>query len=309
MTNDDLARQAGGVSRYFKSADGLNLHIRDYRRPDLRDDRPPDSLAAPVVCLPGLARTGDDFFRLAERLSGNGRRVLAFDCRGRGKSDWDGDWRGYAIPVECDDIRTGLADAGVERAHFVGTSRGGLQIMALAASAPNLILSAVFNDIGPVIESAGLEAIRSYVGRLPVFASFAQAAEAFQRQFGASFPALEAGDWDIYARLTFEERDGGLRLRYDPRLAQTLAPGEAERAPVWPLFEALANRPILVLRGENSLLLAPSTVEEMRRRHPGCEALSVPGQGHAPMLLDAATLEAVIDFIARADRSRADAPD
>ena len=70
---------------------------------------------------------------------------------------------------------------------------------------------------------------------------------------------------------------------------------------LWPQFEALAPVPVLAIRGENSDLLSAQTLAEMARRHPLFEAMTVPGQGHAPLLRDEPTLARIEGFIARVD--------
>lgn len=292
------------VSRFYTSADGLTLHARDYG--------PADSRALPVVCLPGLARTAADFDVLARRLAAGGpaapaRRVLALDYRGRGLSDWDPDWHHYDIAVEHGDILAVLAGAGIESAAFVGTSRGGLHVMVLATQKPALLRAAVLNDIGPVVENEGLRRISGYVGKLPQPASWAEAAALFRSMNGARFPALSEADWDAYAHLTLQEKDGRLVARYDPALMKTFEGVDLDKPgpTLWPQFDALAPIPLLVIRGANSDLLSQATFEEMARRHEGAEALLVPGQGHAPLLLDAPTVSQIVGFIARADAGAA----
>lgn len=256
-----------------------------------------------MVCLPGLARTAADFDRLARRLSRSGRRVGALDYRGRGLSDRDPDWRRYDIKIESEDIQTALTAAGIERAIFVGTSRGGLHVMALAAFRPTLIRAAVLNDIGPIIEAAGLARIRGYVGKLPKLTSWSDAVDMFKGMFGGQFSALDPSDWETYARLTFEEKDGALIPRYDTRLLRTLdeLDLDAPLPQLWPQFDGLANVPLLAIRGANSDLLSPATLAAMAARHPRCETLVVPGQGHAPLLLDEPTLSRIADFVEKVD--------
>ena len=261
----------------------------------------PSSGATPVVCLPGLARTAADFDALAQRLAVGGRFVAALDYRGRGLSDYDADWRNYSIAVENCDLRSLLDAAGIARAIFVGTSRGGLHVMALAAERPQLLAGAVLNDIGPVIEPAGLARIRSYVGKLPKPASWPDAAALFKGLFRAQFPAPEDRDWETYARGTLVEKDGELVPAYDPRLSLTLEE-IAPRAPTpdaWALFDRLSGVPLLAIRGANSDLLSPATLEAMASRHPRCETLVVPGQGHAPLLLDEPTQSVIERFVAK----------
>jgi pimeloyl-ACP methyl ester carboxylesterase len=124
----------------------------------------------------------------------------------------------------------------------------------------------------------------------------------FRQVFGAQFTALSDADWLAYARLTLEEKGGRLAPRYDPRLAKVLEGLDLE-APIpdlWGQYEGLANVPLLVIRGENSDLLSPATLDEMLRRHPGAQSLVVPGQGHAPLLRDETTIDRICAFVAAA---------
>jgi pimeloyl-ACP methyl ester carboxylesterase len=285
-----LSQSSAFRSRFFTAADGLRLHMRDYG--------PRAANTLPVVCLPGLARTAADFDSLASSL-GTSRRVVALDYRGRGLSERDRNWKNYDIRVENGDILDILTAAGIDGAIFVGTSRGGLHILTLAATRPTLLRGAVLNDIGPVIEAKGLMRIRGYVGTLPQPSSWTDAIDLLKATASAQFTALDKADWDAYARSTFEERKGHFVLQYDPMLKKGLEALDLETAlpDLWPLFDCLRDIPMLVIRGENSDLLAPATVEEMLRRHPGAEFHSVPGQGHAPLLRDRATIERIAHFV------------
>ena len=279
-------------NRFVTSADGLRLRYLDY---------PGRSAGAPVVCLPGLTRAADDFARLAAVLASDGRRVLALDYRGRGESQWDADWTHYTLDVEQDDILRALADAGVETAVFVGTSRGGLHTMRFAQSQPGVVRAAVLNDIGPSINLSGLLGIKRYVGKLPPLGSMADAVGLMRLTAGATFSSVSPEEWEIYARHTFVLKDGRIELRYDPELARTLDEVTPDMAPYdfWEAFEALARGPVLTLRGENSDLLTPEILAKMARSAPGMEHYIVTGQGHAPLLLDAPTIGRVVEFIRR----------
>ncbi|KPQ10609.1 MAG: putative hydrolases or acyltransferases (alpha/beta hydrolase superfamily) [Saliniramus fredricksonii] len=284
---------AGYRSRFVSAADGLVLHLRDYG--------PIDSALTPVVCLPGIARTAYDFHDLARALSGaeTPRRVLALDYRGRGLSQHDRNWRNYDIGIEMDDCLAAMTAMGVHQANFVGTSRGGLVTMAIAAARPTAIRAAVFNDIGPVIEPKGLMRIRGYVGKLPVPRDFTQAVEIMQTISDKQFPGLDDEGWMKLARGTWQEKDGKLVPVYDPALLKGLAGLDLEKPlpPLWTLFAALSHAPLLVLRGAHSDILSNETLREMEKRHPACETHSVPGQGHAP-LLDGEAAARIVDFIA-----------
>lgn len=264
---------------FVSAADGLRLYARDYG-PDLGE-------ALPVVCLPGLARTSEDFHALAEALAHDGtrpRRVLALDYRGRGRSEWDKDWRNYDVRIELNDTLQVLTVAGIEAAVFVGTSRGGLITMALGAVRPTLLRGAVLNDVGPVIEGKGLARIRGYIGKLPQPRTMQEAGQILRRMSDAQFPLFTDEQWERMARGTWAEEDGRLVLRYDPSLMKTLEAFDLEMPlPVlWPLFEGLASIPVLAIRGGNSDLLTAATLKTMQDKHPRLTAITVPDQGHAP---------------------------
>ncbi len=288
------------ADRYATSSDGLRLHYRDVGRGEAG--------ALPVVCLPGLTRTAVDFEVLAAHLSGGGaagprRRVLSLDYRGRGGSDHDPDASHYSVPVEAGDVLAVLLDAGVAEAVFVGTSRGGLITMVLSTVRPEMIRGAVLNDIGPVLEPAGLDRIRGYVGRLPAPTGWDDAVRIVKSYAASQFPGLDDDDWLYFARTTYAERDGVLSGRYDPALTEALrALDPATPIPaMWPQFEGLSDVPVLVVRGATTDLLSEETAAEMARRHPDCALLTVPGQGHAPLLHDPATLARIAAFAARCD--------
>lgn len=285
-------------SLFFSAPDGLKLHALAAG--------PRLSERLPVVCLPGLARTVEDFRELIEALASDAkrpRRVLALDSRGRGLSAHDPEPKNYSVPVEVGDVLALLDSQGIERAVFVGTSRGGILTMAMGAARPRAVAGAVLNDIGPVIEMAGLIRIKSYVGRLPQPRDLKDAARLLRAVMGSQFPGWDDRDWENYAGRTWEQTERGLMPRYDPALAQALSnvdPGEP--APVlWPQFDALAGVPIFVIRGEHSDILSPATIEAMRARRNGIEVLEVAGQGHAPVLTEPRTITPIVRFAAKCD--------
>ncbi|MEN9707973.1 MAG: hypothetical protein RIQ68_381 [Pseudomonadota bacterium] len=279
------------TSRFHTSADGLRLHLRDYVAQEMR--------GLPVVCLPGLARTADDFDAVARALVRNGRRVVAIDYRGRGLSDHDPDPKKYDLAVESADIQLMLAAENITQAIFLGTSRGGIHAMLFAAFRPELLAGVILNDIGPVLEPAGLIRIKGYVGKLPRPKNWDEAVAMFKQVSGAQFPALNDADWHAYARLTLEEKEDGLVARYDPALARALDAYDPTKPmpDLWAQYEALTGFPLLAIRGETSDLLSSAVFEEMQARHPQAQAFTVSGQGHAPLLLDQPSIERICAFI------------
>ncbi|MDX8456584.1 alpha/beta hydrolase [Mesorhizobium sp. VK9D] len=265
----------------YTALDGLKLHARIYGEVNMD--------TWPAVCLPGLTRNARDFHELALYLSSKAkspRKVVAFDYRGRGQSDYDPDIGHYNVGVEAGDVLAGLSALGIEQAAFIGTSRGGLIIHVLGALKPAVLRAIVLNDIGPAIEAEGLAHIRSYLDRAPKPKTFAEAAAAQRRVHGADFPTLTDADWARMVAAICRETDAGWVPDFDPALVDTLAGVDFNKPlpDLWPQFDALAAMPLLVVRGANSKLLSAATLDEMRRRHPGMEAIIVEGQGHAPFL-------------------------
>ncbi|MDR3461766.1 MAG: alpha/beta hydrolase [Beijerinckiaceae bacterium] len=282
----------------YTALDGLRLHLRDYD--------PGSARRPPAVCLPGLTRNADDFASLARALafdSATPRRVVAFDYRGRGLSAYDPDWRNYNLAVERGDILGGLALLGIEKAHVIGTSRGGLQILSMAAEHRTLFQSVVLNDIGPVLEIAGLARIKSYIGSTARPRDYAEAIALLKAGAARNFPGLSPAEWRIFAAAVFGADEANLAPRYDPELAHALDSLDLnEPIPdLWAQYDALNGLPLLTIRGEMSDLLSPQTFAAMGARWPGCELLEVPGQGHAPLLADSRSIATIEAFLAKAD--------
>ena len=294
----------GTIFRPFRffSADGLVLAGRDYAPLGPTDRRP-------VVCLPGLTRNSRDFEPVAARLVGGSgatppRRVVTFEFRGRGASQYDADPTRYNVVQELTDTRLGLSLLGIEKITALGTSRGGIVTMIAGAVAPGLVEAAIINDIGAEVDLAGLMRIKGYVGRpIPETFSWDDVVATMKLANRDEFPALDDAGWQRFARRLHRDVGGRPALDYDPRLAETLAAitPETPMPDLWPAFDTLADAPVLVLRGALSDILSAETVAKMAERHPGLEAIEVADQGHAPLLEDAPTLDAIVDFLDRAE--------
>lgn len=273
---------------WYRVPDGLRLHYRDY---------PGSDALPPLLCLPGLTRNARDFEAFGE-LHSPRFRVLALDYRGRGESDHDPLPARYVPLTYAGDVVQLLDRLTVDRAIFVGTSLGGLVAMTVAATAPQRIAGAILNDVGPELSAEGLERIRSYVGKEVRFAGWDEAA----RDIAANNRGIPADwtrdDWIRAARRACREDEDGVIFDYDPAIALPFAaPPPSPPVDLWPLFEALARHPLLVLRGEHSDLLSPDAFERMIGAAPGASFVTVPGAGHAPMLDEPAAVVAIDAFL------------
>lgn len=274
------------------SADGLTLRYRDYPG---RTDRPP------LLCIPGLTRNSRDFEPVVDAFAGEWR-VICVDFRGRGQSDYAKDSASYNPLVYAADILALLDHAGLDRVVAIGTSLGGIVAMLLAMQTPGRLAAVVLNDIGPEIDPAGLTRIRGYVGQGRSFPTWMHAARGLREQGGAVHPDYAITDWlRLAKRLMCVGSSGRIVFDYDMKIAEALydAP-EAEAADLWPMFAALAGRPVLVIRGELSDILPAATLGRMAREVPELEAITVPRVGHAPTLDEPEARQAIARLLAKA---------
>ena len=248
---------------------------------------------AAVLCLPGLTRNGRDFDHVASHLDA---RLIRLDARGRGRSD-HADPATYTVPQETSDVLSLMDHLGLDRAAILGTSRGGLVAMMLAATAKDRLTGVALNDIGPEVAEAGLAKIRDYVGTPPPYRTLASAARARAATW-TGFCDVPPSRWLAEVRNHYAEGPDGLTLRYDPRLRGAVAT-DAPMPDLWPLFDALAGLPLALIRGVNSDILTERTADEMARRRPDMIRAEVPGRGHVPFLDEPQALAALHDWLDR----------
>ena len=286
---------------FCQSADGLKLHAKVIG--------PDNSTALPVLCLPGLTRTTDDFDEIARAIATNPaapRKVVSVDYRGRGLSDYDPDPAKYAVPVEFGDVLAIAASLGISRAILLGTSRGGLISMAMAAAKPDLLAGVILNDIGQALEIGGPMKIKGYIANPPPRQTWDEAARGLKELFGSVFPSLTDDEWMAWARRAFREKaGGGLERTYDLKISHTLDGLDPSNPlpQVWELFDAMAGVPLMLIHGALSDLLSVQGVQDMMARRPDIDLVTVTDQGHAPLLADKPTMDRIVAFCQRCDKS------
>jgi pimeloyl-ACP methyl ester carboxylesterase len=276
---------------YWSSSDGLRLHFRDYAG---------DPSRPPIVCIPGLTRNARDFEGVAERLAGRWR-LLCVDLRGRGSSEHAKDPMSYVPARYADDIEDLLREQGLARAVFFGTSLGGIVTMLLAQRGNSRIAGALINDIGPVLETRGLDKIRGYVGRSQNWPTWLHAARAIKEAQTDRYPDWSIEDWITYAkRLCRLTVNGRVVFDYDMRIAEPFkVPGGEAGFDMWDAWRGLADVPTLLLRGELSDLLSAETEQRMAQEVPTLETVLVPRVGHAPTLDEPIAAAAIERFLVR----------
>jgi pimeloyl-ACP methyl ester carboxylesterase len=282
---------ASWTDRYWNSAEGLRLHYRDYAGPH---DQPP------ILCIPGLTRNARDFEAVAARYAGDWR-VICVDLRGRGESENDPDSSRYGPPWYAADVLKLLDQLGIADAVFIGTSLGGIVTMLMAATDTDRIAGALLNDVGPQIDAAGLDRIATYVGKDTRFSGWDEAIEAIAERNRQIYPRWSRSDWSVFVHRICHEEGGQIRFSYDSRIVDNFeAARAAEPVDGWPLLQALAGRPVAILRGELSDLLSKDTAEKMAALlGEDAELVTVPAVGHAPALDEPESLAAIDRLLQR----------
>ena len=289
----------GYRERWLPAQDGLKLYFRDYLPPGGVTGGGPAASATPVLCLPGVSRNSKDFAPLAQRLS-QGRRVICPDYRGRGRSQYDPDWRHYHPPVYVDDIRHLLCALGVHRVHVIGTSLGGILAMVMAVAMPGTVAGAVLNDIGPEIDISGLAKIIDYLSDDTPLPDWDAVVGRLRETF-PDLPARSPEDWLTIARNTYKDSPGGgLVHDWDHAIVNQFAKALGGKVSLWPLFKALERVPVLTVRGALSNILSGKTLRRMAETLPGMAQVTVEDCGHPPSLTEANVLEALDVHLARA---------
>jgi pimeloyl-ACP methyl ester carboxylesterase len=249
----------------------------------------------PLLCLPGLVRTGADFSEVA-RAVGAGRRVVAPDYAGRGGSGRSADVARYAPEACLRDVLDLCAALHLHEVIAIGTSFGGLLGMGIATARPSMLRGMVLNDIGPEIGTAGGDFVRRFVAEDPALPDLDACVTYLRERLPLLSLATDAA-WRRMAALTYAPAtDGRFRPVWDTAIAKLL---NRPPPPLWSLFGALAHVPLLLAWGEVSDILLPATVAAMRAARPDMAVVSLPGIGHAPTLTEPPVLRALATFLER----------
>ena len=175
---------------------------------------------------------------------------------------------------------------------------GGLIAMVMNTAMSGVFSHVVLNDIGPELCDEGLNRIKGYVGQGEPVTTWTEAVAYNRRINEVAFPALSDEGWEQFARQIFKEIDGVPVLDYDPRISEAVNAEDSDAVPpdLWPVFDLLAQQPLMLVRGALSDLLDDRITAEMQRRVPSMAYLEVADVGHAPMLKDEAVIAAIEAF-------------
>lgn len=249
-----------------------------------------------LLCVHGLTRNSLDFERMAQSLSSH-YRVIAPDVVGRGESDSLVDPMGYNTVTYAADMITLIAHLNVPQVDWLGTSMGGMIAMLLAGQPNSPIRRLILNDVGPTLSLEALKRIVGYVGSPYEFADL-ETARRYVRLIFTPFALKTEADWDALIDSTLKPLpNGGYRFNYDKNISKPLqAALLGTDINLWPMYDRI-QCPTLLLHGELSDLLSPTTALEMTQRGPCATLKTVAGVGHAPMLMSDDQIALVRDFL------------
>lgn len=249
-----------------------------------------------LLCVHGLTRNSLDFERMAQSLSSR-YRVIAPDVVGRGESDSLVDPMGYNTVTYAADMITLIAHLNVPQVDWLGTSMGGMIAMLLAGQPNSPIRRLILNDVGPTLSLEALKRIVGYVGSPYEFADL-ETARRYVRLIFTPFALKTEADWDALIDSTLKPLpNGGYRFNYDKNISKPLqAALLGTDINLWPMYDRI-QCPTLLLHGELSDLLSPTTALEMTQRGPCATLKTVAGVGHAPMLMSDDQIALVRDFL------------
>lgn len=248
---------------------GLNFQVTEWGVVD----------AHPVVMLHGIRGYSDTFEGVAQALL-PGSRVIAFDQRGRGGTDWDPQ-RNYYTDTYVADL-AGVVDAlGLDQFDLLGHSMGGINAIVYAAQHPQRVRRLLIEDAGPGAfdSSPGATRIRKELATTPAVFETWDAATAFMRALRPT--VTEAARQQRLHNMLKQMTDGRFTWRYDHAgiSATRLNPDPARVPDLRPHVAAIACK-TLVVRGGRSDYLQPEMVQAMQALNPNIQSVDIPDAGH-----------------------------
>lgn len=251
---------------------------------------------ATVILAHGGGQTRHSWSRAFERLVERGYRVLNYDARGHGDSQWSPD-NCYPIERRWADLE-GIVAEQTGPVAVVGASMGGGTALFGVSRAfrPRAL---VLVDIAPQSERAGMQRVRDFMASgVEGFASIDEAADAV----AAYNPARERpGNNSGLKRNLRQSGDGRWYWHWDPGMLNVDI--DIERSKMAQTVEGLKaarTLPVLLVRGLQSDVVTDRTVTAFRAQIPDIEVVDVSGAGHmvAGDKNDAFN-QAVLDFLYR----------
>jgi pimeloyl-ACP methyl ester carboxylesterase len=204
-------------------------------------------------------------------LTQSGRRVIAYDNRGHGKSEKSYDPEVYGAPTMAEDARRLLDHLGIARADVLGYSMGARIATFLALAHPERVRSLILGGLG-------INVVRGVVGSGPI----AKALEA---------PRIE----DVTNDTARSFRAFAEQTKSDLKALAACIRGPREK--ITPERLATLKAHTLIAVGSKDVIAGSGS--ELATLIPGAQFMDIPGRDHMRAVGDATFKQGVLDFLTR----------
>ncbi|MGH1456281.1 MAG: alpha/beta fold hydrolase [Alphaproteobacteria bacterium] len=251
--------------------------------------------AKPIFFAHGLLSNGRDYDALGTALAIKGYRCIAIDLPGRGKSDCFNNPKLYK-PLNYIPHCLAVINAEIGNAPFdwFGVSLGGIIGMGLC-SAPNVnIKRLILGDIGAQIPRKGLNAVSHLAKTSPIFDT-KDTAIRFLKLRCSHWGITKDETWDHLIAHNIVQNDDKYIMHYDPAIGGSLARYNIT-VKLWHIWKKI-KQPVLLLRGESSILLPAKIAKKMEKKYTGenFKEITFENCGHVPNLMEKAQIQRVLE--------------
>ena len=258
----------------FVTVNGLRIHYVEWGSAE----RPP------LILIHGLDRVARTFDHVAPHFTSR-FRVIAYDMRGHGDSDWDPQAR-YVVEDHVADLEGLVQQLGLRGITLWGNSTGGRVAQVFAGRHPDLVARVIAEDVGP---ERPQQISDGYARRVKVeeqgWASEDELIAALLEGAGAAEAVVRP-----YVRYGTKRRaDGRVVWKRDPNLVKGFVATD-----LWSHVRAI-RAPILYVLGGRSRIVPPATQDELRKILPRVEIVTIPDTGHYPSDEKPAEFLAIVD--------------
>lgn len=247
---------------------------------------PSEPRRSPVVLVPGIMGSKEDFIAVVAAIAAAGHPVTAIDQRGQFESTGDDEATTYDVAALAEEIIDVAASLG-EPVHLLGHSFGGLVARAAALASPGSVRSLTLLDSGPAaLPHPSSTNLALLVQALPVvdMATIWTAKRRLEAENEPTPPAPHIEDW---MRQRFLANHPTSLLRIAEQLLS-----EPDRVDEL----AALNLPVLVAYGETEDAWPPPLQAEMAQRL-GAAHVEIAGAGHSPAAdKPEVTAQLLVDF-------------
>lgn len=265
----------------YVHANGLRFHYLDWGNPE----------KPPMVLLHGVGQTCHTWDLFAAAMSPH-FHVMAFDQRGHGDTDWAPD-KDYSRAAMVRDALAFTGALGLDRFFLIGMSMGGANSLSFTAQYPEKVEALVVVDIGPRVESKGVQHIRDFMATYREFESLDEAVEAIHR-FNPRRPLEIIRRFTVVYNLK-QLPNGKWTWKYDPYFSQGHRPLDLKKMQEELAADVARIRcPTLVVKGAESDVFSLEGAKALQEAIPGAEFALVPGAGHSVMGDNPPGFEAVV---------------